>query len=207
MRLVDARAQAIRERRGALIEVPIVYVEALDGATVVGVGFWGGDEDAVIRVTSLWTGVRQALPFYGAGAFLDISPIRHEAGLSIRPVTLTLSSLAPAVQEAFRVYDARGARVSIWRRSYDPTNRKPIAVEPWFRGYVDGADFERPAVGGEAQVSVDVVSTARMLTISSALRKSDEAQQARAPGDRFRRHKSTIASAEVPWGQKSERIG
>ena len=207
MRPVDPRAQAIRERRGALLEIPMVYVETLDGATTVGVGFWGGDEDAVIRVTSLWTGVRQALPFYGAGSFLDISPIRYEAGIGVRSISITLSSLAPAVQEAFRVYNARGAKLSVWRRSYDPVNRKPVAVEAAFRGFVDGADFDRPAVGGQAQVSVDVVSMARTLTFTSALRKSDAAQQARAPGDRFRRHKATIASPEVPWGSRGERVG
>lgn len=209
MRPVHAAAQAAREARRGIVEIPMLWIEARHRETGVieALGLWGGSDDETITVTDMFNGVAQPRLFHGAGALLSIGAVRHEAGLTIRAVEVALSPLAAATRQAFRAYDARGAQAQVWTRSYDAATRKPLGVEARVKGYVNGAPIERPAPGGEAGMSVEIVSPARMLTVTSALRKSDETQRARAPGDRFRRYKATIAQVDVPWGMESVRVG
>lgn len=204
MRPVNAAMQAVREARGLIIEIPMVWIEARhrDTNVVEGIGFWKGEDAETITVTDLFTGVAIPRVFY-AGGLLDIGAVRHEAGLTIRPVSLTLSGISPAVLIAFREYEARGARVQAWKRGYDPETRAPIGVEPWFKGFINRAPTDRPAPGGLASMSVEVVSAARMLTQVSGRKKSDAEQRKReheGTPDRIRRYKNTAGSWDVPWG-------
>ena len=83
-------------------------------------GLWTGEDSETITVTDLWTGAPATRVFHGAGSLLGISGVQHEARLSVRPVRLTLSALSAPVIEAVRLYDPRGARVQIWRRTLSP---------------------------------------------------------------------------------------
>lgn len=208
MRPVSTAAQAVRERRTAIDEAHLLWIAARNRETGVpeALGLWSGPDDETIRVVDLFTGVEQDRLFYGAGALLSASSVRFEAGLKIRAMRFELSPLAPAVTQLFRVYEARGAQVQGWLRSYDPDTRRPVGVERWVKGYVNAAPITRPAAGGEASLSIDVVSTARMLTVASAVRKSSEALQARHPGDKFRKYKAVAGSTDVPWNLKGKRL-
>ncbi|TPE47223.1 hypothetical protein [Amaricoccus solimangrovi] len=206
MRAVNARAQGQRERRGALVEAQMIWIEARDreSGDIHGLGIWQGETTEQIRVTDMFSGATETRTFFNLG-LISISSIRYETGLDIRPVSVTLSALSEPVQAAFRLYDARGARAQIWRRSYDPDSRLPIGdPEPRFKGFVNTAPIERPAAGGEATIEVQLVSTARMLTFTSERKKSDEAQR-RREDDRFRRYKGTARAWDVPWGTKDVR--
>ena len=206
MRPVDAAAQAQRERRGALLEVQMLWIEARERASgeVHGIGLWQGEDREQIRVTDMFTGASEIRTFFNRG-LLSIGEIRYETGFTIRPVTVALSALSEPVVAAFRQYDARGARVQIWSRSYNPENRLPIGEpEPRFKGFVNLAPMERPEPGGNATIEVQLVSTVRLLTFTSERKKSDEAQR-RRNGDRFRRYKGTARSWDVPWGVKDVR--
>ena len=208
MRAVDAAAQALREARGGLAERIMVWIAARNRLTgdIEALGLWSGEDAETITVTDMWTGGVANRVFHGAGALLGVSPIQHEAGLSVRPVRLSLSSLDPAVVDAVRVYDPRGARVQIWRRTLSPATGLPVGdPEPWFKGFCNKAPIPRPAPGGEAILEMEVVSSARLLTIPNGRRKSDEAQRRRDPDDRFRRYKAVAKSIDVPWGQGDTR--
>ena len=63
----------------------------------------------------------------------------------------------------------------------------------------------RPEPGGAAILEMEVVSTARLLTIPNGRRKSDAAQRNRDPADRFRRYKAVARTIDVPWGEKDAR--
>ncbi len=94
----DARpaAQALREARGGLGERVLVWIAARNRLTgdIEALGLWSGEDSETIAVTDLWTGAPATRVFHGAGSLLGISPVQHEAGLSVRPVRLTLSALA-----------------------------------------------------------------------------------------------------------------
>lgn len=196
---------AVLEARGHLIDIPMVWFSSRDRETheVHGIGIWGGEDAENILVQDMFTGVGATRTFYNGG-LLEVGSVRHQVGLEVQSTTITLSGIDTAVLIAFRQYEARGAEVQIWRRSYDPETRLPIAVRPWFKGFVDSAPTERPEAGSESSMAVEVVSTARLLTIASAGRKSHEAQRKRM-GDMFRQHKGTIGNRVVPWGENDVR--
>lgn len=190
------------ERRQTIIAVPMLWIEAKrrDNGRVQGIGLWRGEGSQKIVVTDLFTGLAAARDFH-AGGLLEIGPVRFEQGLNVRPIPVRLSAISDAVLIAFREYDARGAKVQAWRRFYDPETRLPVAAPVrWFKGYVNKAPSERPAPGGEAAMSVEVVSTARHLTNASGLKKSHAAQQ-RREGDMIRQYKGTAREWPVLWGQ------
>lgn len=208
MRPVDPECQAAREARIPLMEIPILWVSGKDRNTgaIQSLGLWGGDDDERIVVEDLFVGARVSRYFYGRGAVLSLGPIRHERGLTIRPVQVRLSPLADAAQQAFLAYEPRGAEAQVWKRTYDARTGKPIGYpERAVKGYINTAPIVRPEPGGEATLTAEIVSTARMLTVTSALVKSNARQLARAPGDDFRKYKTTMAQIEVPFGTESKR--
>lgn len=205
MRYVNALMQSQREKRTALKQIPMVWVAAADRDTGVieGVGFWRGEDVENILVPDLYTGLLVTRTFYPG--VLELGSIRHEAGLNIRPISLRLSAISPAVAQAFRGYEARGARVQAWQRGYDPVTGQVLGQpDAWFKGFVNAAPIERPTPGGEAAIEVEIVSTARMLTITSGRKKSHAAQQLRG-GDMIRKYKTTTGSWDVPVGISDER--
>lgn len=206
-RQVNAAAQAVRARRIGTIERKLLWVAAKNRSTgaIEAIGLWDGADDEIITVPDMFTGLAQSRMFYGAGSLLDVGEVSYAAGLNIRAMTVTLSPLSVAVKDAFRAYDARGALAQVWRRTLDPVTRRPVGVEGWFKGFINRAPFERAAVGGESSLSVEIVSTARTLTITSGLMKSDQAQRARSPGDAFRQHKAAISTVVTPWGSKDSK--
>lgn len=207
MRPTLAAAQTQRLARRAIIEIPLVWISATHRETgeVHGLGVWRGPDDETITVPDYYLGINQTRYFAGRGDLLSVSGVRYESGFNFRAASIALSGISPTVKQALRFYEPHGAEVQVWRRSYNPETRKPLGVELWFPGTVDTLEFTRPAPGGESTAVLDVVSTARMLTITSAGKRSNEAQRARAPGDLFRRYKATIAETEVPWASARER--
>ena len=203
MREVLAAAQAQREKRTALLEVPMIWIEARDRATdaIHGIGFWQGEAVEAIWVTDMFTGAAAQRTFYNQG-ILEIGSVRNETGFGVKAVAVSLSAISPAVEQAFRGYDPRGCQVQVWKRSYNPDTRKPLGVEPFFKGFVNTAPITRPEPGGEATIEVEIVSTARMLTIASGVKKSHQAQLARAPADKFRQYKAKAKTFDCAWGMK-----
>ena len=208
MRAVNSAAQALRAERGGLAERTLVWIAARNRLTdgIEALGLWSGEDSETITVTDMWTGAPASRVFHGAGSTLGVSSVQHEAGLSVRPVRLSLSAIDPAVIDAVRLYDPRGAKVQIWRRTLSPETGLQVGVpEPWFKGFCNKAPIPRPEPGGEAILEMEVVSTARLLTIPNGRRKSDAAQRSRDPNDRFRRYKAIAKTIDVPWGEKDAR--
>lgn len=183
----------------------MVWIGATDRDTGEprGIGLWRGEDTEVITVTDLFTHVATARTFY-SGGLKTIGSVRHEQGLNIRPVTIELSAFHDAVLAAIRQYEARGCPVQGFKRSYNPETGQAVAVEPWFKGFLNRAPTTRPASGGEGTMSLEVVSTALLLTITPAAMKSDAAQRQRL-GDRIRRYKNVASTWDVPWGSREIR--
>jgi hypothetical protein len=207
MRAVDPAAQALRSERVGLSERIMVWIAARNrlSGDLEGLGLWTGEDTETITVTDLWTGASATRDFQGAGGLLGVTGLVHQAGLTVRPVRLSLSALDPTVTAAVRLYDARGVRLQIWRRTLSPHTGLQVGVpEPAFKGFVNRAPIPRPVAGGIAALELEAVSVVRLLTVPAGRRKSDAAQRLRLD-DRFRRYKAVAGSIDVPWGQKDAR--
>lgn len=201
MRPVNAAAQALREQRHRIREVTMMLIWPADReapSVRTPIGIWAGEDAEDILVQDMVTGVATTRTFYTG--LLGHDDITEAVGLEVRSLGVSLSRLEPAVRVAFYEKNPRGAAAQLYTRAYDPDTGRPVAglPEPLWSGFVDTAPDSRPEPGGDSVIRAGLVSTASLLTITSADTKSDAAQRRRM-GDRFRRYKSTTADWEVPW--------
>lgn len=156
-------------------------------------GLWGGAEDVQLDVE----GVTRT--YYGAGAVVDVSPIRSRAGLSVQMQRIVLSGVAPEVAIAVREREARMASVEIHVLHLVPLTGAQIGIERVFKGQVDKAVIEQAEIGGEATVNIVAASAARYLTRPLTALRSD-ANQRRRQNDGIFKYAS-VGLVKVWWGQ------
>jgi hypothetical protein len=207
VRTVNNLAQAHRERRLDVTEATLAWITAKnrDTGAPESLGLSTGTDVEVVRVTDLFSGVVQDRSFVGRGSLLSIGEAAWEVGLDFRPVRMVLSAINPDVETIFRAYEPVGAKVQVWKRALDPLSGIPFDAEPWFKGYVNRFTIVRPAPDGAADISVDIVSTKRMLTIPGASTKSDAAHRARFPTDLFRSSVGAVTNWTNKWYTKVEK--
>lgn len=182
----------------------LVWIEARNRDTQAAeeIGFWTGADHQDFTTGG------QTQTYYGAGGLLKMSPLTIEAGLKVRTQRLTFSKVAPEVQLAVRGYDTYKARIRIYVAYFDVRTRALID-EPVrrFKGRVAGLTMprEKREAGdkqpGFAKLELSVRSAAEELTQGLPVKKSDEALQERAPGDRGRRYIDVSGAAETVWGE------
>ena len=206
VRPVDLAAQGIRERRSGLSTRVMIYFEAQDrdDNTPVDLGLWSGEDTESITFTDMWTGASLTRTFYGAGTLLGVETPRYYTGFEVRPVIISLSSISPAVTNLIRAYQPRGAKTQILLRSYEPDTMEAVAIEPVWKGFINRAPIPRPRLGEEAKMSVQLVSSSRLLTIP-APRKKSHANQVKRAGDKFMRYAGAAEILNVPWGLEDDR--
>ena len=158
MRAVNSAAQDLRAERGGLAERWMVWIAARhrDTLGLEALGLWSGEDAETITVTDLWTGASATRVFQGAGSLLGVVGLQHQAGLTVRPVRLGLSAIDETVIAAVRLYDARGARLQIWKRTLSTDTGLQVGQpEPMFKGFVNRAPITRPAAGGTASLELE----------------------------------------------------
>lgn len=198
MRSFDSATAAQFAARAGLVARLLVWIVARDRATgePVSLGFWSGNDAVQFAINGA------ARDYYGAGALMQVDDFTFSAGLDVRMQRLVLSPLAPEVAQVIRGYEPRLARIEVHRALFDPATMSLVA-EPHrlFRGWIDEVDIATPAIGGQAAVTITMASTARAMTRTLSLKKSDESQKLRG-GDRFRRYADISGSVDVWWGEK-----
>jgi hypothetical protein len=186
----------LQSREGYRVQL-LVWVQPRDRATGlrVDMGFWSGEEDASFTIG----GVTRT--YEGGGALGSIDPIVMQAGLGVRMQRVMLAPLFDSVALLLRGYDAWRAPVQIHRAMFSPLNNALIA-EPkrLWKGLIDSAPIQTPAIGGESTVEVSLSSPAEALTHGLTLTRSDAVQSQRG-GDRFYRFKDVSGSVQVSWGE------
>jgi hypothetical protein len=206
MRIVDITAQAQRAT-GQTAERWLMWIAGRNRTTnaVEALGVWTGPDVQTVTVTDMYTRNAASRVFYGAGEMLGLSALPEVAGLEVRPVRVALSNVGAAVETIVRVYDARNARVQIWKLSLSPTTGLPVGVpEPRFKGFCNRAPQPRPVPGGAAILEMELVPVTRLLTIPNPRKRSDASQRLRSD-DRFFRYLATAGSRDIPWGQENTR--
>lgn len=197
MRTYDSPTSTyLAARAGTVIRI-LIWAEAknrISGLTE-SLGLWTGAEDRNFTIEAV------SRKYFGAGTVMQVPPIVYSTGLAVRMQRLTLSPLAPAVGDLIRTYDCRFAPLQIHRALFS-TDDGALVAEPhrMFKGFIDEVDVITPESGGEARCEVTVASSARLLTRTLALKKSDETQRLRSD-DRLRRYVDVSGSVDVWWGE------
>lgn len=197
-----AALQGARDNGLSIRSLVYFSVKTFAGAPVE-LGVWTGDEDISVSVLSGVTGQMVTRNYYGFGLVTDIDPIPSVSDLTIQTVTITLSQIADITQQLARGYDIRLGKVEIHRAILDRKSRRPVsAPELDWMGEIDGSPIDTPQVGEDGGIEIRTVSDAiSMLTRKNPLKSSYEGQKRRS-GDEFGKYASTVATWDIPWGQK-----
>jgi len=186
----------------SLIVRSLVFVrgKTLAGATKT-FGFWNGEDDVSITVTSAIDGASESRTYIGGGSLLAIDPIPLRIGLEVRTINATMSQIYATVQDMVRGNNIRHAVVEIHRALFNVSTGQLVAP-PYarFLGKVNTSPVNTPRAGDEGSVVFGCVSNTRELTRANTALKSDETQKLRS-GDRARRYVGVAAQWPVWWGE------
>lgn len=205
MRDYDAATIAYLNARQGTIERKFVYFIGKNRTTgeQEEVGFSNLPYTVTIGVISGKTGVLVNRDYVGAGALLDVDDVDDVSDLTIRQLSINLTQTNSAVNNAIRGYDTRNAWVEYHKGLFKLDTRNLVAPPmPSFSGFLNKSPIKRAKVGSSGGVQVTAVSRVRELTITNPAMKSDEYQQFRFPGDRFRKYSSVAGLWPVSWGEE-----
>ena len=162
--------------------------------------FWTGESDVAITVQEV-DGGTESRDFVG-GAGLDVPPIVDAIGLDARGIDVSISHLHPDVEDMARGGRLRLATVEIHRAVFNPSTRALVST-PYLRfvGFIEGAQIETPAEGGEGVLVLSCTPDTLALTKINPALKSHEQQLLRS-GDEFRQYGDTAGQVAFWWGRE-----
>lgn len=199
MRNFSPTTAAYFAARGPILAHVMVWISARNRGTgsTETIGFWTGADHQVFTIDGT------ARTYFAAGSLLSVDPLKWRTGVSVQTQIITLSQIAPEVQQAIRGYDPRHAPVELHRGLFDPLSEQLVDTPHLLmRGFVDKVTLTTPPKGqGSGNVKLEIATAARALTKPLNRHRSDASMQARNSGDTFRKYASTTDKIEVPWGQ------
>ena len=198
MRSYTAPEITYLQSRNGFVTRALFWVQPRDRATGnrVGLGFWTGEEDCSFTIGGV------ARTYVGGGALKALDAVVMQTGVVIRMQRVSLSPLFDSVALLLRGYDAWRAPAEIHRAFYNPLTGALIDTpKRLWKGVIDSAPIQTPAIGGESVAEVTLSSAAEALTHGLTLTRSDAVQSQRG-GDRFYRYKDVSGSVPVTWGEK-----
>lgn len=170
-------------------------------------GYWSGIGNVAAPVINPLTGSSTTRTYRGAGTLIQISDIPLVSNITVQRVTIRLSQVDDDVDEAFRTYDLRQARVQIFRGWFDPDTRALIdSAVPRFVGFVDEVEVETPSENEDGGVTLTCVSHTQEMLRSNPELRSDESQKRRSATDNFYQDAATVGERELFWGRKSGKL-
>lgn len=203
VRSLDSATQAAVRDRSRVWPANFVLIQAKDGGgDPVLFGFTDFGENKTLTVVDGLTGNSVSRAYDGDnGPVVSIDPMPFRIGLEVSTTQVRLNPLHPAVEQMARGHDIRNAPVQI-HRAYLNAGGVPVAAPRCRRvGFVNRADFDTAAVGGQSFHLLHVVSNTRELTRVSNLMWSDESQKQRS-GDRMFRYNAIAGDVPYWWGEE-----
>lgn len=194
---VSSAEAAYNAAREGQIRETLVWIAPRNRSTgaLEPVGFWTGEDHRSFVVDG------EARLYYGAGAALDVDDIPGGVGLDVRYVSVRLA-VVPEVEQAIRGYDPKLAPAEIHTVAFDLATRNPVSdPRRVFSGAINEAPMPTPAAGGVIEIELRLASSARALTRTLPLYRSDAETRRRDANDRFREHVSTVGIRQVAWGE------
>lgn len=175
-----------------------VWCDALDPDTgdPSPAGFW--DDLGTVTVAGR--------DYHGSGTLGEAATITAKSDLSISPLVLTLSGLAPEVAVLVRGSTVGQRPISLSIGIFDPDARALIGpLVKMFDGFVDDIDIKTPQSGGTSTIVLTCESIARELTIKSTDTRSHESQLIRKTGDLFFKYTEGVRDQSIYFGRKAPR--
>lgn len=194
-----AQTDQFAERSGTDAQI-LVLLEPRHRITgeIIPMGLWTGDDHQTFTVDG------EEHLFLGAGAVIEVPPIRAGIGLEVRRHRVILPPMTDAAKLALQVYQAAQARVRVWSQPMDIATGAPLgSPERVIKGRLERAPETLGKIGDQSRTELVISSATRALTFRQPLLKSDAAQRLRNPADRFREYGDSIGDRPVPWGQAS----
>lgn len=202
MRQLSGQVQALLAA-DALVPRDFIWIEARrrDTGDAVTWGAWSDLGAVDAQVIDPVTGDVVTRTFEGAGALVEVGAVTQTAGLEVQVVTLTLNDLADGAERLVREYDARRARLELFRGFLDPVSLLlPAPAVPRFVGFVDEAPIVTPESGGTGSITLTCAGHPQELTRKGTATRSDADQRRRAPGDAFYQHAASVGTWDIKWG-------
>ena len=198
MRSFDAPTLAALQSRTHVMARLLIWVVARNRSTGLpeALGLWTGSDDRSFTIGG------SPRVYVGAGGLMGVPPIASQTGITVRMQRLTLSPLNDTVADLIRTYDSRFAPIEIHRALFDPVTTQLIS-EPHrlFKGIIDEIELPIDPADGKVSCEVTVASSARYLTRTLTLKRSDASQRRRSD-DRFLRYADLSGEVDVFWGEK-----
>lgn len=204
MRVYNASVLAQLNDRSAVRMRRLIWASAKNRTTglIENVGFWGGDDDETFTINGA------SRLYLGAGRVIASDPIVQDIGLSIRTVSIQLSGIDEAVQQAYRGYDLWLAPVEIHEAYFDTVSHNLLA-EPnrIFKGWLNEAPVATGEENGESSVEFVLASNSRALTLKLGVKKSDESLRQRYATDAFFEYADVSGAVVWAWGEELKGTG
>lgn len=201
--LSPANKAALAERRLVARDFLWIVARERDTGDPVSVGFWSDVDDiGDARVLDPDTGLEVSRAYKGAGGLVQIDAIPAVSVIEVQDVSIQLSQLDGAVEQAVRLYDVKQARVEIHRGLFDPESRLQVApAYARFVGFVNNVDIRTPAEGGDGSTTLVCVSHTQELMRSNPATRSHEDQiNNRSTSDNFFADTAVAFEWEIDWG-------
>lgn len=177
------------------------------------VGFWSDVGNVSAQVVDPDTGTAVTRSFYGSGSLIEISGIPAVSTVEVQTVTIRMSQIHDLVEQAVREYDAKQARVEVYRGLFDPGGRTLVAPAFCrFVGFVDQVEIKTPAENDEGYAELRCASHTQEMVRYNPETRSHASQQRRSSTDDFFKDVATVGEWEHFWGMNNgkldvERIG
>jgi hypothetical protein len=173
-----------------------------DTGAAVSHGLWSDVGDVSAQVINPETNAAVTRNFEGAGALVQISDIPAVSSLTVQDVTIDLSQIAAQTEQIVRTYEARQAKVQIFRGFFDPATRALIdPAQCRFFGFVDKVEIVTPKEGETGSACFTCVSHTQEMTRSNPDTRSHDSQKLRLSTDTFYRDTAGAGSWEIFWGR------
>lgn len=202
--MISAAEQEYNEAERGQHRETLIWLTVRDRSTgePVEIGYWTGPDDREFTIGG------DARVYFGAGVALDVDDIEGGIGLDVRYVSAQLAIRSDA-EQAVRTYDPKLAPVEIHSAAFD-LDSGALVDEPRriFLGEVNEAEINIPPDGGDGAIELRMASSARALTKTLPLYKSDAEMKRRGEAaslgfpDRFRQWVAKTGLLAIGWGEE-----
>ena len=171
-------------------------------------GMWSGVGTVTAQIVDPMTGMAVNRNYVGTYGLVAISDIALVTGVSVQPITITLSQVNDRVEQLLRQYDLKQARVEVHRGRIAPKTRQMVGpAAKRFVGFVDDPEIVEGKDGEEGHVSLSCVPYSQEMLRSNPDTRSHQSQQSRNPNDDFFIDAAVVHEWTQFWGKSDGKIG
>ncbi len=210
---IDSNTQAalIAAPEQGIVTRDAVTIFARDRSTgdLLPFPFWLGEDTVTVNVIDGDTGSTVSRTFVGMGGAIDgaplisVSDVPNTADLSIREISVVMSSLHPTVLAMFLSADVRLAPAQVHRFLLDPLSQNLVAPPLChFVGYVDTGPLATPTPNSEGNVAFTINSDTQETRRTNPAKLAHQTQEKRHAGDKALQYVALLgAGIALPWGE------